>query len=401
MFWGRPRIALVALALLTTLSESVHAQTRPADPTTSGASNPGDAVSLAQAQLWQGATVGRVREVADALAAKAVVDEPNAARMTALGIAALHGHLDVVRLLLSAGASPTVDQGGETTLTVAAHAGHAAIVDALVAAGASVNARDRDGMSPLIAAAASNRTAAIAALLARGADVNITGAEGATPLLAAAFGGYLEAADMLLAAGARVDAADGSSRTPLMAAALSGSAALVRALAQKDADVDRPDANGLTALVYAAANGHGGVVDALDRAGAKAGRDLAFAFAIRGCAMDIAQRFIDAGVSTNSQLQDVPLLVVATGGNCRPGVELLLEHGADVDAAGADGTTALMEAARIGSVELASLLLDRGADLEKVNAERRSAWLIAALSDQRDVVEVFKKFRDAHPTGVR
>jgi ankyrin repeat protein len=391
----------VALVVLTALSGLVFAQGRPADRTVSGTSNPDDAVSSAQAQLWQGATTGSVRDVTAALAARAVVDAPDSARMTALGIAALYGHLDVVRLVLAAGASPTLDQGGETPLTVAAHAGHAAIVDALVVAGASVNAKDRDGMAPLIAAAASNRTAAMAALLARGADVNITGAEGATPLLAAAFGGYREAAEVLLAAGARVDTADSDGRTPLMAAALAGSAPLVGALTQRNADVERPDASGFTALVYAAANGHASVVDALDRAGAKAGRDLALAFAIRGCATDIAQRFIDKGASTSTRLQEAPLLVVAAGGNCRDGVELLLAHGADVDATGTDGITALMEAARLGSVELASLLLDKGADLEKVNAERQSAWAIAALSNQRDVIEVFRKYRDAHQTGVR
>jgi hypothetical protein len=49
-------------------------------------------------------------------------------------------------------------------------------------------------------------------------------------------------------------------------------------------------------------------------------------------------------------------------------------------------------------VPLVQWLLDHGADLEKTNNNRQSAWVIAAMSDQREVVEIFKAYRAAHPS---
>jgi ankyrin repeat protein len=39
------------------------------------------------------------------------------------------------------------------------------------------------------------------------------------------------------------------------------------------------------------------------------------------------------------------------------------------------------------------LLLDHGADLEAANNDKQTAWLIAAMRDQREVIELFKETR--------
>ena len=45
-----------------------------------------------------------------------------------------------------------------------------------------------------------------------------------------------------------------------------------------------------------------------------------------------------------------------------------------------EGSTALMEAASQGSVDLVRMLLERGADMERANNQRQSAWIIHRYS---------------------
>ena len=40
-----------------------------------------------------------------------------------------------------------------------------------------------------------------------------------------------------------------------------------------------------------------------------------------------------------------------------------------------------------------TLLLEKGADLETTDGSGRTAWMYAAMGDQVDVVEIFKKAR--------
>jgi ankyrin repeat protein len=125
--------------------------------------------------------------------------------MTALGVASLYGHADVVTALIAAGANVNADQDGESALALASQAGHVAVVDALLAAKADITAKDKDGMTALMAAAAANRAAVVRTLVSHGADVNGANPDGATALMAAAFGGHVEAAQALLTAGANVN----------------------------------------------------------------------------------------------------------------------------------------------------------------------------------------------------
>ena len=81
-------------------------------------------------------------------------EDVNAAQgdgMTALHWAARRGDLDVVKMLLAAGANvrATTRLGNYTPLLLASEGGHAAIVEALVAAGADPKAITASGVTPL------------------------------------------------------------------------------------------------------------------------------------------------------------------------------------------------------------------------------------------------------------
>jgi uncharacterized protein len=110
------------------------------------------------------------------------------------------------------------------------------------------------------------------------------------------------------------------------------------------------------------------------------------------------RRLLEAGAKTTAQIQGAPLIVLAASVNCSDAIDMLVARGADVNAADEDGATALMHAAGLGFVPIVQQLLDRGADLERTNKDRQSAWLIAAMGDQREVVEIFKAYREAHPS---
>jgi ankyrin repeat protein len=72
---------------------------------------------------------------------------------TPLHCATWKGHLEVVRLLLDAGANVNAhnenDHWGTTPLHAAAHANQAAIAQLLIDRGAEINALDRSGKTPL------------------------------------------------------------------------------------------------------------------------------------------------------------------------------------------------------------------------------------------------------------
>ncbi|KAL2815819.1 ankyrin repeat-containing domain protein [Aspergillus cavernicola] len=69
---------------------------------------------------------------------------------TALHLATLHNHLQVVQLLLNYGLHPsTTDHQGQSALHVAAQGSSTDIVDILLKQGASCKARDHDRKTPM------------------------------------------------------------------------------------------------------------------------------------------------------------------------------------------------------------------------------------------------------------
>jgi hypothetical protein len=128
------------------------------------------------------------------------------ANTTALGEAVVSGKLELIQMLLNAGADANVrNNGGQTALMRLDDDSSAEIVSALVYAGAKVNLKDEDGDSALLVAAALEKTEILKALLDAGAKVNTKNKEGKTALMIAAEDGYVENVRALLEAGANVN----------------------------------------------------------------------------------------------------------------------------------------------------------------------------------------------------
>jgi uncharacterized protein len=94
---------------------------------------------------------------------------------TALHYAALSGNLEIIAILVKAGAKLDVaDPLGNTPLHLAADRNQTEAGELLLAAGAEVDPQNQGGMTPLMIAASRGDTQLVLALLAKGASTAIT-----------------------------------------------------------------------------------------------------------------------------------------------------------------------------------------------------------------------------------
>lgn len=125
----------------------------------------------------------------------------NRAGDTAVMLAAIKGHLPVVKYLVSAGAD--INHPGWTPLSYAALEGHTEVVRFLLDSGANANGKVPNGATSLMLAARGGHEAVVRLLLARRADVNAANEDGATAMSWALRAGNTDIADLLKAAGSK------------------------------------------------------------------------------------------------------------------------------------------------------------------------------------------------------
>ena len=107
--------------------------------------------------------------------------------------AAKQGHLEVVRILLEAGADQNAaTANGITALMFAARQGHLEVVRLLLETGADKNAAMAHGRTALMLAAKEGHLDVVRTLLKAGADMNAATADGRTASMLAAADGHLE-----------------------------------------------------------------------------------------------------------------------------------------------------------------------------------------------------------------
>ena len=283
---------------------------------------------MAQVQLRSAAGSLPARFAALSWCALALLTPPLAAAEAPLADAAKARAWDQVRTLLEDGTPVNEPQpDGATALHWAAYWGEPSALEALVDAGANVNARNEYGATPLWAACATGQAAAVEQLLTAGADAN----QGLT-----------------------------SGETLLMRCAHTGATDGVRALLANGADIDATEPEkGQTALMRAVATGHEEITSLLLEAGADFRARTRVVQQLRGTAelsttSPQGSTYFDAGGFT-------ALLFAARHGDLAS-ARWLLDAGAPIDDAGADGNTPMVLAAMSGHQALARYLLERGAD---------------------------------------
>ncbi|KAI9150449.1 Ankyrin repeat domain-containing protein [Paramyrothecium foliicola] len=176
----------------------------------------------------------------------------------ALTAAAYDGTIEIVKILLDAGASVNGPEGW--ALQAASSEGHMEIVELLLSKGADVNAcTTHKGMpqgTALQAAVEAGNFDIVELLLQHNANPNLGAGELSCPIIAATRKGEEAILDALIAAKANVDVFGGPDMsTPLINAATYLPQSAIRSILNAGADINLADSDGDTALMMAAAVG--------------------------------------------------------------------------------------------------------------------------------------------------
>lgn len=287
---------------------------------------------MGNSRLVEEVRCGQTEAVVELLTAGAV-PEP-----CALKVAIIENHEDVVRVLLNHGADiEHEDKNGCRALHHAAMHGNANIVGLLLSRGANVRAVNVDGDSALHIAACMDNADACVLLLDAGAEVNLANASRKTPLHVVSDVTPFEECmpDRVIAR---------------------NFVTVCKVLLRRGADVHAMSSFG-TPLMHAIRAGNHVVADVLLCHGA------------------------DMRPNANGV---TPLYVASTV----RAVQLLLLHGADVDARTCLGCTPLWGACEYGRLDVAVALLDAGADIDVVDSRGATPLSMAVQNDHLNVAHV-------------
>jgi cytohesin len=358
----------------------------------------------------------------------AAIEGVKSGGLTPLHFAAGNGHKAMVDLLLSKGAKPGAQASqGLTPLHLAVLKGYETVAKALIEAGAPVNGKlsgESQGSTadlnwfihgahaPLHVAVEAGYPALVSLLISKGAEINGESG-GRTPLSYAVELHLQPIVEVLLKA--RADPNAGSQDLPLHFAAYYGENHMVESLLASGADPNRKSVLhfGMVMSGPRTVDGRSSPISPLSLAvmkkqvaaiklllEAKADpNEMSYISAwkrpiIYDALSDpaILELFLKAGANPNvkydeDQYQNPPLQAVVSQ-NQQSQAELLLAHGADVNAANKNGWTALHQAAAGGSKPIAELLIKAGARVNQRDFSGNTPLLLAVSSKHPEVAQL-------------
>lgn len=364
---------------------------------------------------------------------------PNKAQLsgeTPLVTCARTGSVDAVKSLLGRGANANAKETrkGQTALMWAAGQKHPEVVRALAGHGADVHARSKSGYTPLLFAVQQGDLESARNLLAAGANVNEAGPEGSA-LLVATIMDHPALSIFLLENGADPNAADENGFTALHFAVGRGlfpfNGKLRREIsASRGADFlpppywERPNSLELVkALLEHGVNPNARIMKqppplplCCRIAGSRISLIGATPFFLAAASADLSiMGALGAGGADPllaTELKVTPLMAAAGLGrfydrkegeeetNALEAVKLAVELGADVNAVGENGWTALHAAAYTGADAIVQLLVDKGARLDVKDKFGQTPLTIAESSPPPGRGRVGQAFATHKGTGI-
>jgi ankyrin repeat protein len=326
-------------------------------------------------------------------------------------------YVEAAERLLAHGANVNAqDRTGRTALTYAVEWQHPQLLQMLLRHGADVNLRDQSGCTALaLAASREGDNETVRALRQHDAHVG---------LIESIILKDHDAVQRLLVVTLDFTECGPGGETALMLAAEEGDLALVRVLLAKGADPNARRYDGMTALMLAFARREkygwsGGkstvvtaedavrlpIVDALIKAGARVNardqqRWTPLVWALKVSTPAVVRHLLDAGANVNAadRKGKTPLMILLAPVAMRsmgPGVfysrpwsvekelaELLLAHGAAINAQDHQGNTILHQFAHEAFLDVAqlNLILELGADINRRNRNGQTALMICGYA---------------------
>ncbi|WP_285766332.1 ankyrin repeat domain-containing protein [Peribacillus sp. SI8-4] len=191
----------------------------------------------------------------------------------------------------------------------------------------------------LLQAAEKGDTETINSLIEDGADIDLQDSKGRTAIMIAAYHNDLKTAKILIAAGADVNIQDDMKNNPFLYAGAEGYLEILRATIDAGADPAMTNRYGGTALIPASEHGYVSVIKEL-----------------------LNQTDIDINhVNNLGWTALLEAIILNDGDEQQQTVQLLLDHGADVNIADHDKVTPLQHARMKGLKDIERMLLKEGA----------------------------------------
>lgn len=336
----------------------------------------GKTILMRAAQVGNASIIARILQRASDAPGLDLIDQDG---FTAFAYACVAGHADVAKLLLKAGASPTIaDDDDITPLMLASMNGHADVVAflaALTSPDPGINYRDYRGMTALAKACFRGHVNVVKTLLGHGASPTISDKQHVTPLMKACDNNYPEVVAALLdATTANINAVSKRHETALYYASKEEAVECVEILLERNADPTIPNAAGITPLMLACISGN----------------------------LDIARALFSRLRSSDLDAQDVQgytALFHASDGNHTDLVIALLQRGADPTICSMTLTTPLMLASSRGNDDIVTELLKGAARyrINDVDAENMTALFHAAAQGLGETVGILLQ-HNANPS---
>ena len=342
------------------------------------------------------------------LKAGADVSVANRYGVRPLSLACMNGDARIVRMLLDAGADPkTTLPGGETVLMTASRTGRLGPVQELLARGADVNATEHKKQTAVMWAAAEGNLEVVDALLKAGADIRTPLPSGFTPLFFAVREGRTEVALRLLEERLDVDApmkgrGGGKRPNPLILAVENAHYETALALLQAGANPNAQPKGyaALHAISWVRKPIRGDGNPSPMGSGGVSALDCVRALVQHGADVNLRLASGRSGFADFTMTGSTPFVLAARTGDL-PLLKTLLDLDASPTIANSDRTTALLAAAGVGdlgsgqqsagsegeAIQTIQLLLDLGADINAADDNGETAMHGAAYQNWPRLIE--------------
>jgi len=288
---------------------------------------------------------------------------------TALTSAAIKGNLNVLEFLITNGANvESTTIFGKTPLIVAAIYGHVDIIETLLKQKAEVNKKDLHGFSAIHYAALKIGNVEITKLFIESGeilDIDTPTNQGFSALHLTSVYGDLESMKILIKNGANVNKLNEiiAYGAPLHLVAHFGHLNLFKYLiSETKVDINLPTSTGATPLM----------------------------FAISGQKFDLVEALLKEKAEVNAQMNDGCSALHLATANIKI-VEILIEHGADINMRSDIHKTPMIQAAGLGHLDVVQYLIEKKADINVSTINGETPLMAAAGQGHFEIVKELLK----------